>query len=100
MDMRFYRTTDRIKQGQFVVYWKPGPTNLGDYDLNYHPPAHHIKMRTIYLHEQSKIHTFQGCIEVLSRYTTGNVHKAAKWDTIVGEGDTSGNQHGTTSIYR
>ena len=30
MDMRFYWTTDRINQGQFVVYWKPGPTNLGD----------------------------------------------------------------------
>ena len=39
-------------------------------------------------------------VKDLNRYTTGKVHKVVKWDTRVDKGDTSGNQHGTTSIYR
>ena len=39
-------------------------------------------------------------VKALNRYTTGKVHKVVKWDTRVGEGITSGNQHGTTSIHR
>ena len=31
MDMRFYWINDRIEQGQFNVFWRPGPENLGDY---------------------------------------------------------------------
>ena len=31
MDMGFYWVIDRIKQGQFRVYWRPGSTNLADY---------------------------------------------------------------------
>ena len=100
MDMRFYWTTDRINQGQFVVYWRPGPTNLGDYHSKHHPPAHHIKMRPTYLHERSKTDTLQGCVKSLNRYTTGKVHRVVKGDTRVAKGDTSGNQLRTTSIYR
>ena len=32
---------DRAKQGQFDVYWKPGPNNKMDYVTKYHPPAVH-----------------------------------------------------------
>ena len=46
IDIRFYWITDRIRQGQFLVYWKPGPTNMGDYHSKHHPPAYHIKMRS------------------------------------------------------
>jgi hypothetical protein len=31
MDMRFYWIKDRVKQGQFNVYWGPGYQNLADY---------------------------------------------------------------------
>ena len=31
MDMRFYRINERIKQGKFRFFWRPGPENLGDY---------------------------------------------------------------------
>jgi hypothetical protein len=31
MDMRFYWIKDRVKQGQFNVYWGPGFQNLADY---------------------------------------------------------------------
>ena len=51
MDMRFYWLQDRINQGQFSVYWRPGATNLGDYLSKHHAPAHHRRMRPIYLHE-------------------------------------------------
>jgi hypothetical protein len=31
MDMRFYWIKDRVKQGQFKIYWGPGFQNLADY---------------------------------------------------------------------
>jgi hypothetical protein len=34
MDMRFYWIKDRVKQGQFNVYWGPGYQNLADYFTN------------------------------------------------------------------
>jgi hypothetical protein len=33
----------------FLVYWKPGHKNLGDYFTKHHPPAHHQTMRSTYL---------------------------------------------------
>ena len=40
IDMRFYWIKDREIQGQFLVYWKPGRTNLGGYHTKHHliPP--------------------------------------------------------------
>jgi hypothetical protein len=40
-DMRFYWIKDRVKQGQFNVYWGPGFQNLADYFTKHHSPAHH-----------------------------------------------------------
>jgi hypothetical protein len=50
MDMHFYWTKDRVKQGQFNVYWGPGYQNLADYFTKHHSPEHHKKMREIYIH--------------------------------------------------
>ena len=50
MDMRFYWINDRIKQGQFFVFWRPGPEKLGDYNSKHHPPEHHIAVHSKYLH--------------------------------------------------
>jgi hypothetical protein len=50
MDMRFYWIKDRVKQGQFNVYWGPGFHNLADYFTKHHSPAHHKRMREIYNH--------------------------------------------------
>jgi hypothetical protein len=41
MDMRFYWVKDRVKQGQFHVYWGTGYQHLGDYFTKHHSPAHH-----------------------------------------------------------
>ena len=47
MDMRFHWLRDRAaqKQKQFRYYWRPGPTNLGDYHTKHHPGSHHQNMR-------------------------------------------------------
>jgi hypothetical protein len=54
MDMRFYWLQDRIRQNQFLVYWKPGAGNLGDYHTKHHSPAHHQLMRPVYLHDTTR----------------------------------------------
>jgi hypothetical protein len=51
MDMRFYWIKDRVKQGQFNVYWGPGFQNLADY---FTKPAHHKRMRDIYIHANER----------------------------------------------
>ena len=45
MDMRFHWLRDRAAQKQFRYYWRPGPTNLGDYHTKHHPGSHHQNMR-------------------------------------------------------
>jgi hypothetical protein len=50
MDMRFYWIKDRVKQGQFNVYWGPGFQNLADYFTKHHSPAHHKRIREVYIH--------------------------------------------------
>jgi hypothetical protein len=51
MDMRFYWVKDRIKQGHYHLYWRPGNSNRGDYFTKHHSPAHHRLMRPQYLYE-------------------------------------------------
>jgi hypothetical protein len=50
MDMRFYWIKDRVKQGQFNVYWGPGYQNFADYFTKHHSPAHHTRLRERYIH--------------------------------------------------
>ena len=63
MDIRLYWVIDRIKKGQFRVYWRPGSTNLAYYPTKYHTTEHHIKVLPLYLHEpQGKNSKLQGCV--------------------------------------
>ena len=72
IDMRFHSIHDRFLQGHFHVFWKPGPTNLGDYHYEHHPTPHHIKVLHTNLHEPHSSHTtLQGCVNSPNRYTTG-----------------------------
>ena len=50
MDMNFHWVKDRVSQKEFLVFWRPGHSNLGDYATKHHSPAHHILVRPIYLH--------------------------------------------------
>jgi hypothetical protein len=45
---------NRIKQGQFLVYWALGTDNLADYFTKHHSPAHHKLFRSRYLLELHK----------------------------------------------
>jgi hypothetical protein len=54
MGMRFYWVKDRLKQGQFNVYWDPGFQNLAYYITKHHSPAHHKRMRDIYIHANER----------------------------------------------
>ena len=53
MDMRFYWVRDRVRQGQFLIYWSRGENNLADYFSKHHPASHHRVMRPVYLQKPS-----------------------------------------------
>jgi hypothetical protein len=52
IDMRFYWILDGVAQNQFKILWKKGADNLTDYFTKHHPPTHHQRMRSQYLHQQ------------------------------------------------
>ena len=68
IDMRFYCIRDRTSQGQLLIYWQPGITNLGNYHTKHHSPAHNQIMRPRYLHTSEEFaqcanaHVLLGCV--------------------------------------
>ena len=54
IDMRFYWIRDRVRQGQFHVFWRRGTSNRADYFTKHHSPAHHQAIRSAYLHDPNK----------------------------------------------
>ena len=68
MDKRFYWVQDRVKQGEFRVFWAPGKHSLADYYTKYQSPATHRALRPIYTYIEGKSPTsLQGCVEILTR---------------------------------
>ena len=51
-DTGFHWIRDRAKQGQYDVYWKPGPNNKADYVTKQHAPAVHKAQRPTYLYDR------------------------------------------------
>eukprot|EP00957_Ditylum_brightwellii_P078658 5980691-Ditylum_brightwellii.AAC.1 len=49
MDVCFYWIRDRIRQGHYLVKWKPRDDNLADYSTKHFPPSHHKKVYGTYL---------------------------------------------------
>jgi hypothetical protein len=47
--MRFSWLQCRERQRQFIIYWRPGSENLGDYHTKHHSASHHRKMRPQFL---------------------------------------------------
>jgi len=60
IDMRFYWIRDRVRKGQFIVYWRRGETNRADYFSKHHPPAHHMEVRPTYLHSTNRFAPLAG----------------------------------------
>jgi hypothetical protein len=64
MDMRYHWLTDRVRQKQFNVYWRPGKNNLGDYHTIHHSAQHHKDMRSLILHQANGLNVLRGCIKL------------------------------------
>ena len=56
MDMRFSWLQCRERQNQFIIYWRPGRENLGNYHTKHHSASHHQQMRPHFL-QPTKNHT-------------------------------------------
>jgi hypothetical protein len=65
MDMRYHWLTDRVRQKQFDVYWRPGRENLGDYHTKHHSAQHHKNMRGLILHQANSPQALRGCVKLL-----------------------------------
>jgi hypothetical protein len=65
MDVRYHWLTDRLRQKQFDVYWRPGRENLGDYHTKHHSAQHHKDMRHLILHEAKSSQVMRGCVKLL-----------------------------------
>jgi hypothetical protein len=65
MDMRYHWLTDRVRQKQFDVYWRPGRENLGDYHTKHHSAQQHKDMRHLILHEANSLQVLRGCDKLL-----------------------------------
>ena len=50
MGMQFYWMKDRVKQKDFLVYWKPGSQNMGDYFTKNQPLHNHREICATYLY--------------------------------------------------
>jgi hypothetical protein len=75
MDMRFYWIKDRVKQGQFKIYWGPGFQNLADFFTKHHSPAHHRRIRDVYIHADERLVNRKGVTDSALRgcvNTSGN----------------------------
>jgi hypothetical protein len=65
MDMRYHWLTDRVRQKQFDVFWRPGRENLGDYHTNHHSAQHHKDMHGFILHQVNSLQFLRGCVKLL-----------------------------------
>jgi hypothetical protein len=65
MDMRYHRLTDRVRQKQFDVYWRPGRENLGDYHTKHNSAQHHKDMRGLILHQANSLQVLRGFFKLL-----------------------------------
>jgi hypothetical protein len=64
MDMRYHWLTDRVRQKQFDVYWRPGKDNLGDYHTKHHSAQHHKHMRQFILHQANSLNVLRVCFKL------------------------------------
>jgi hypothetical protein len=64
MDMRYHWQTDRVRQKQFDVYWRPGRENLGDCHTKHHSAQRHKYMRGLILHQANSIQALRWCVKL------------------------------------
>ena len=85
MDMRFHWVRNRINQGQLIVRWRPGKSNLADYPTKHHTGLHHKTLRPIYLYDEERSpRTVQGCIKILEGNSNPCINSAKYVASSVG----------------
>jgi hypothetical protein len=68
MDMRWHWIKDRARQGQFLVYYRPGKDNLADPFSKHYPPVHIAAMKPKFVHCTEQLahvvihHLVRGCV--------------------------------------
>jgi hypothetical protein len=65
MDMRYHWLTDRVRQQQCDVFWRPGRENPGDYHTKHHSAQHHKDMRHLILHQANSLQVLRWCVKLL-----------------------------------
>jgi hypothetical protein len=65
MDVRYHWLTNRVRQKQFDVYWRPGRENLRDYQTKHHSAQHQKDMRHLILHETNSLQVLRGFVQLL-----------------------------------
>ena len=69
IDIIFYWVRDRVNQNQFLIYWRPGANNVGDYVSKHQSPAHYQTMRSIFFVNlvcQNPSSYTENCLQILS----------------------------------
>jgi hypothetical protein len=89
IDMRFHWVKDRVKQGQFNVYWGPGFQNLVDYFTKHHSSVHHKRIRDIYIHANERLINREGIRDSASRGCVNTSGQACAQITHIPLGDDS-----------
>ena len=80
IDVRFYWVRDRVRQGQFTVFWDAGKHNKADFYTKHHPPSYHRQMRPIHTYiDGIPPDCLQGCIRMMSE------KQAKRIQTLVGQ---------------
>jgi hypothetical protein len=65
MGMRCHWLTDRVRQKQFDVFWRPGRENIGDYHTKHHSAQHHKDIRGLILYQANILQVLRGCVKLL-----------------------------------
>ena len=74
MDMRFHWLHDQIwQQLQFCHYWRPGPSNKGDYGERHHAPIHHTATQSTFLTPRTTLDSLRMCARALRKRSTARV---------------------------
>jgi hypothetical protein len=77
IDMRFYWIRDRVRQGQFQVYWGKGSRNRADYFTKHHLTSHHKAIRSTYLYSpDNPTKNYFDCLAETEDADAANVAKA------------------------
>ena len=87
IDMRFYWVRDRVKQNQFLIYWRPGANNVGEYVSKHHSPAHHQTMSPkifVNLVCQNPSSYTENCLHILSLFLQQGCDNPTINSSIVG----------------